>query len=61
MKSKFTEIYSGDASRKFWNYINKYSDKDAELYGLGCKLQLLEGVVLDILNDRIKDKRIYKK
>jgi hypothetical protein len=58
---KFETLYSGDASREFWKYVNKYGDKDAMLYGLGCKLQNLEGVVLEILNERIKEKKVRKR
>ena len=58
---KFEEIYSGEASREFWKYVNKYGDADCMLYGLGCSLQNLEGVVLRILNERIKDKKVRKR
>lgn len=39
-------VYSGPASEKFWENINKFKDIDHdlwnELYGLGCDLQNIE-------------------
>ena len=43
--------YSGDSSEEFWKRINGLKNEkiSMQLYKLGCRLQELEGTVLDLL------------
>jgi hypothetical protein len=57
-KADFECHYSGVRSIKFWRAINRkrngkrIKDPKFVLYGLGCKLQNLEGEILDELNKK---------
>ena len=40
------KIFSGNASRKFWNAVNKAEPTAGVLYDYGCKAQVMEAEVI---------------
>jgi len=51
----FKPRYSGDESRKFWGEIGKVQDDDLTLYAFACALQDIEGRLLRVLNEHVRE------
>ena len=53
---KFKPRYSGKKSERFWQAVNQLEEPEhSEMYLAGVLLQDMEGKVISILNNYIKD------